>query len=169
MQLTELQTARTVMRPFSEADAIEAFAWFGDPLVMKFTPHGPDTTFESTVERIKHYIDHQSKYGYAKWIILERNSMKPIGDAGPMYFPEYRSFELGYRLLPDYWNRGLATEVALTWALMRFRIPGLINLKAFAHPENIASIRVLEKVGFKFIDRADLMGMESMVFKMPFL
>jgi RimJ/RimL family protein N-acetyltransferase len=167
MQLTELQTTRTVMRPFSEADVIEAFSWFGDPAVMKFTPHGPDATIESTIERIKHYLEHQSNYGCAKWIILERNSMKPIGDAGPMYFPECQSFELGYRLLPGYWNKGLATEVALAWVQLRFQIPGLMNLMAFTHPENAASIRVLEKVGFNFSHRDHLMGMESMVFKIP--
>jgi len=157
------------MRPFSEADAIEAFSWFGDPVVMKFTPHGPDTTLESTIERIDHYLEHQSKYGYAKWIILERNSMKPIGDAGPMCFPECQSFELGYRLLPGYWNKGLATEVALAWVQLRFQIPGLMNLMSFTHPENVASIRVLEKVGFNFSHQECLMGMESMVFKIPSL
>jgi RimJ/RimL family protein N-acetyltransferase len=155
------------MRPFSEEDAIEAFSWFGDPDVMKFTPHGPDATLESTIERIEHYLEHQSKYGYAKWIILERNSMKPIGDAGPMYFPECQCFELGYRLLPGYWNKGIATEVASAWVQLRFQIPGLMNLMAFTHPENLGSIRVLEKTGFKFAHQECLMGMESMVFNIP--
>ncbi|MFZ2311230.1 MAG: GNAT family N-acetyltransferase [Methylobacter sp.] len=167
MQLTELQTARTIMRPFSEKDAIEAFSWFGDPDVMKFTPHGPDTTLESTIERIDHYLEHQSKHGCAKWIILDRNSMKPIGDSGPMYFPECQRFELGYRLLPGYWNKGLATEVASTWVHHYFQILGLNNLMAYTHPDNLASIRVLEKVGFKFTHQERLMGMESMVFNMP--
>ncbi|WP_347990358.1 GNAT family N-acetyltransferase [Methylomonas sp. AM2-LC] len=164
MQITELQTARTILRPFTEDDAIQSFSWFGDPEVMKFTPHGPDINLESTILRITHYIEHQNQYGYAKWIILDRNTMKPIGDSGPMYFPECHSFELGYRLLPSFWNQGIATEVTSAWIRYYFQILELKYLMAFTHTKNLASIRVLEKTGFQFSHQERLMGMDSMVF-----
>lgn len=164
MQITELQTARTIIRPFSEDDAIQAFSWLGDPEVMKFTPHGPDATLALTIARIAHYHEHQAQFGFAKWIILDRNSMKPIGDSGPLYFPECQRFELGYRLLPGYWNQGLATEVASAWVRQCFQKLGFKNLMAFTHLDNLASARVLEKVGFKFNHSQQLMGMNSSVF-----
>ena len=75
--------------------------------------------------------------------------MKPIGDSGPLYFPGYQTFELGYRLLPGFWNQGIATEVATAWIRYCFQVLGLKNLMAFAHTKNLASIRVLEKSGFQ--------------------
>lgn len=159
-----IDTNRTVIRPFAEEDAIPAFSWFGDSKVMKFTPSGPDTTLASTIDRIAYYHEHQEQYGCAKWIILDKYSMKPIGDSGLMYFPEYQCFELGYRLLPEYWNQGLATEVATAWVQHSFQKMNHSNLMAFTHPENLASIRVLEKLGFIFSHQARLMGMNSKVF-----
>ena len=122
-------------------DAIQAFSWFSDQEVMKFTPHGPDITLESTIARLAGYIEHQQEYGFAKWIIIDRNTLKPIGDSGPLYFPECQTFELGYRLLPGFWNQGIATEV-------------------------VTAIRVLEKSGFQFSHQECLMGMESRVFNL---
>jgi ribosomal-protein-alanine N-acetyltransferase len=165
MQHSEIKTNRTILRPFSKNDAILSFSWFGDPEVMKFTPNGPDAALEDTVARIARYQEHHEQHGYAKWIILERDSMKPMGDAGPMYFPECQHFELGYRLLPEYWNKGFATEVASAWVRECFHRLDFKILIAFTHPGNLASIRVLEKVGFKFSHREYLMGMESMVYQ----
>jgi RimJ/RimL family protein N-acetyltransferase len=164
MHTTELQTARTILRPFTEEDAIQTFSWFGDPEVMKFTPHGPDITMESNILRITNYIEHQNKYGYAKWIILDRYTLQPIGDSGPMYFPECHAFELGFRLLPSFWNQGIATEVTSAWLRYCRQILDLKNLMAFAHTGNLASMRVLEKTGFQFSHQKRLMGMDSMVF-----
>ncbi len=53
---------------------------------MKFTFRGTDITLEPTISRIAYYLEHQEQYGYAKWIILDRYSMKPIGDSGPCIF-----------------------------------------------------------------------------------
>jgi len=39
-----IETSRLILRPFESSDAEVAFAWFGDPIVMRFTPTGPDTS-----------------------------------------------------------------------------------------------------------------------------
>lgn len=167
MQITELQTPRTILRPFSAGHAMETFAWFGDPEVMKFTPFGPDESVTATLDRIRRYLEHQAQYGFAKWMILERGTGKPIGDSGLMYCSECRRFEPGYRLLPDYWNKGLATEAASAWLQHGVHELGLTDLMAFTHPDNVASVRVLEKIGFRFFHRAVLMGMPSKIFTLP--
>jgi RimJ/RimL family protein N-acetyltransferase len=69
--------------------------------------------------------------------------------------------ELGYTLRPDSWGQGLATELAL--ALVRWHIQnpdpkGPPDLWAYAAAEHIASRRVLEKVGFDFVDDRDHHG-----------
>ena len=69
--------------------------------------------------------------------------------------------ELGYALRSDSWGHGLATELAL--ALVRWHTEnpdpnGPPDLWAYAAVENIASRRILEKVGFDFIDDRDHHG-----------
>ena len=50
-----LETKRLILRPFEASDAEGAFGWFGDPLVMRFTPGGPDSSIERTRERLAGY------------------------------------------------------------------------------------------------------------------
>src|SRR5262245_24278431 len=72
-----------------------------------------------------------------------------IADAGLKLLEELGPApDIGFRLIRSRWQRGLATEVAAAWALRSLTIHGLDRLNAFAHVDNVASHRVLEKVGF---------------------
>lgn len=70
------------MRPFEPEDVEEAFTWFGDPVVMRFIPGGPDTSMEKTKKRLAEYQEHQTAHGFSKWIILDRRSGCGIGYSG---------------------------------------------------------------------------------------
>ena len=58
--------------------------------------------------------------------------------------------ELGYRFCRDAWGHGYATEAAAAMLSAAYRASEMDQILACAHPENTASIRVLEKLGFKF-------------------
>jgi len=78
--------------------------------------------------------------------------------AGKNYQNHYGDLELGYRLHKNYWNKGYATEVSKAvcdWAFDRFPIDRIV---AFTNPDNIGSQRVLEKVGFQYIQNVDMHG-----------
>jgi len=60
-----------------------------------------------------------------------------------------------------------STEVASAWAQHGGQVFGLNDLTAFTPPDNLASVRVLEKVGFRFSHRALLMGMPGRIFTLP--
>ena len=161
---TRIETSRLTLRPFEASDAQAAFEWFSDPVVMRFTPTGPDKSIEQTITRLAGYQNHQKAHGFSKWLIRERDSGIAIGDSGLYFLPEYGWVDLGFRFPQPCWGKGFATEVASAWvraALDEFRIG---QLGAFAHPENLASIRVLEKVGFRAERRDVVMGMDSIVF-----
>lgn len=161
-----IETVRLTLRPFNDGDLHEAFSWFGDPLVMRFTPSGPDRDVAQTAARIATYRRHQTEHGFSKWVIVERNSGRPIGDAGLLFVPEYDWIDFGYRLARAYWGRGLATEVASAWVEQAFAQLKLSGLVAIVHPENHASIRVLQKLHFVEERRSEVMGMNSMVYRL---
>jgi ribosomal-protein-alanine N-acetyltransferase len=158
-----LQTRRLVLRPFQPSDATVAFGWFGDPVVMRFTPTGPDKSIEETEARLVSYQKHQDMHGFSKWVVVERNSGAAIGDSGLFVLQGYGWVDLGFRFARQYWDNGFATEVASAWvnAALDIRI---VELGAFVHPENLASIRVLEKIGFRAKRLQTVLGMNSIVF-----
>ena len=162
--LDEMETDRLRLRPFTSDDVPVAFGWFGDPLVMRFTPSGPDSSIEQTAARIADYQHHQSEHGFSKWIITERVSDQPIGDAGLLLLTDYGWIDFGFRLAQPFWGKGLATEAASVWLERAFGELKLNRLTAIVHPENHASINVLHKLGFGEESRAVVMGMNSIVY-----
>lgn len=133
---------------------------------MRFTPSGPDRDLGQTAARIAIYRRHQTDHGFSKWIIAERNSGRAIGDAGLLVMTEYDWIDFGYRLARPYWGQGLATEAASAWVERAFGALGLSCLVAIVHPENHASIRVLEKLRFVEERRSEVMGMDSVIYRL---
>ena len=162
----KLETLRLCIEPFTSDDAAAAFAWFSDPEVMRFIPTGPDRFMGETKKRLARYIEHQALHGYSKWIVRERASGKPIGDSGLIVLEDLGKIDLGFRFARSYWRQGFATEAASAWARAAFIDFGLDRLTAFAHPENLASLRVLEKLHFRSMGPERMMGMDSIVFSL---
>jgi [ribosomal protein S5]-alanine N-acetyltransferase len=163
---SKIETKRLVLRPFEMSDAEAAFGWFGDAVVMRFTPMGPDKGIEETKAKLRFFMEHQETHGFSKWLVSDRASGLAIGDSGLLVLEEYGWVDLGFRFAQPYWGKGLATEVALAWVRAAFDEFGLSRLGAFVHPENAASIRVLEKAGFHSKRRGSVMGMDSIVFSL---
>jgi len=159
-----METGRMILRPFEASDAPAAFGWLGDPIVMRFTPTGPDKSIEETRARLAGYVDHQKAHGFSKWLILNRDSGVVMGDSGLLVLQDQAWVDLGFRFAQAYWGKGFATEVATAWVRAAFDEFRLTRLGAFVHPENHASIRILEKLGFYVERREMVMGMDSIVF-----
>jgi len=102
----------------------------------------------------------------ANGLVLDRDSGVAIGDSGLLVLQDYGWIDLGFRFAQQYWGKGLATETASAWVRAAFDEFHLKRLGAFAHPENVASIRVLEKVGFREERREKVMGMDAVVFSL---
>jgi RimJ/RimL family protein N-acetyltransferase len=143
-----IETERTCMRPFEEADAEEAFAWFSDVEVMKFIPGGADATLEDTRRRIARYRERQARFGFSKRLIIHRETNKAIGDSGLFHLPDGERIELGFRLARPWWGAGYAAEVGRAW-LDWFDVH-LAGQPLFAdvHPAHVKSQRLLSKLGF---------------------
>lgn len=77
---------------------------------------------------------------------------------------EYGWTYLGFRLAQSYWGKGLATEAASAWVRAAFDDFHIDRLTSFVHPENVSSMRVLEKLGFRAAGRDTIMGMNSILF-----
>jgi RimJ/RimL family protein N-acetyltransferase len=160
----KIETSRLIVRPFQLTDAEASFGWFASPVVMRFTPTGPDTSIDQTKTRLAKYEEHQTAHGFSKWIIVDRSNGHPIGDSGLLVLQDYGRIDLGFRLAQPYWGKGLATEAASAWVHAAFNDLSLDRLTALVHPENAASIRVLAKLRFRVERQDTIMGRNSILF-----
>ena len=87
---------------------------------------------------------------------------KLIGFAGLKYLPEYDETDIGYRILPDYWGKGLMTEVGKEIIKYGFEKLGVDSIIGIADPDNVGSCRVLEKIGLEFYKLDKYSGEEEL-------
>jgi ribosomal-protein-alanine N-acetyltransferase len=85
----KIETSRLTLCPFELIDAEAAFGSFGSPVVMRFTPSGPDASIGQTKTRLDTYREHQIAHGFSKWIIADRSRGRSIGDSGLLELQQY--------------------------------------------------------------------------------
>jgi ribosomal-protein-alanine N-acetyltransferase len=156
-----LQTARLLLREFDEADAEAFFALGSDPAIIRYTgdPGGGLRSVEQALEvlRSRPLADYQ-KHGFGRWACVLKESGDVIGFAGLKYLDDLHEVDIGYRFLPACWGRGLATEAGRAVLDYGFKQLGLQRIIGLVDPDNIASVRVLEKLGFTFAAMIDYQG-----------
>lgn len=85
------------------------------------------------------------------WPVFLRSTNAFAGCCGlHPYRRQQHVLELGFHLLPSYWGQGLATEAAHTVVSHAFSTLGAQSLFARHHPSNLASERVLRRLGFRY-------------------
>lgn len=148
--MTNITTDRLLLRPFKSADLPMLHQLLSDPLVMKFSLNGPYSEQKSKVF-IEQCILKSSNNEPSLLAVIDKNTHQFIGSCG--FFPQtiqgIAELELGYRLLKSYWGRGLATEATTALKHYAFNEWGLSRLISLIDTDNIASVRVAEKNGFK--------------------
>jgi ribosomal-protein-alanine N-acetyltransferase len=98
---------------------------------------------------IDHPIADYRKHGFGRGACILKSTGEQIGFAGLKHLEELGDVDVAYRLLPAYWGQGLATEAALASVRYGFADLGLKQIIGLVLPENIASVRVLEKAGLR--------------------
>jgi RimJ/RimL family protein N-acetyltransferase len=160
-----IETERTRLRPFEEADAEAAHAWFSDPAVMRFIPRGRDLTVDETRARIAGYREHQARFGFSKLVIIHRETGLAIGDAGLFHLPDGKRIELGFRFTQAYWGAGYTMEVGRAWLeWFDTHLPGE-PLFADVHAEHVRSQRVLARLGFQPSHEEIIFGMPMQIYQ----
>ena len=92
------------------------------------------------------------KHGFGRGVCILKSTGEQIGFAGLKYLEELGEVDVAYRLMPTHWGQGLATEAALASVRYGFTDLGLKRIIGLVMPENIASVRVLEKTGLRYAE-----------------
>ena len=144
------ETPRLFLRRFTEEDAPLIYKLNSDPEIVKYV-HEP--VLENVVQAkviLTHNILPQYKLNLGRWAIHTKADYEFIGWCGLKYIKETEIYDLGYRLLRTAWGKGYATEAAQYTLIYGLRDLKIKLITGMAHVENIASIKVLAKIGMKF-------------------
>ncbi|QDV61158.1 GNAT family N-acetyltransferase [Crateriforma conspicua] len=142
------QTRRLLHRAFDLGDAEAFFRLNSDQDVMKFTGEPLLSSLKQASEAIECYTDFE-RYGFGRWACVEKQSGRVIGFCGLKYLPDLDEVDVGYRLMPEFWGRGFATEACAACLEFGFRILQLKEIIAMVMPANAASIGVVRKCGMR--------------------
>lgn len=146
-----LITPRLYLRCFSSDDSPYFFALNKDPEVMRYTG---DTSFidEAAARVFLDQYDHYQHYSYGRWAVIRQSDEAYLGWCGLKYSPELEETDVGFRFFRKYWGQGYATESAKACLQLGFQQFNLSQIVGRAHAENMASLRVMEKIGMKYLE-----------------
>lgn len=146
-----LETNRLFIRPTSLADAAFIYALLNTPDWIE----NIGQRNVHTIEEAMHYIEHKmlaahEKNGFGNCTLILKETNQKIGTCGLYTRPELEFADIGYALLPAYYNRGYALEAAQamkSYAIESLKLQGLMGItRASNHP----SQRLLKKLGFQY-------------------
>ena len=163
-----LETERLILRSFREEDVERMAQLFANPDFMRFSL-GVFTERKQTVAFIEKVMGWDHAGIPSQFAVVRRGEDGVIiGYCGFFYHPEQRieDIEIGYRLDPGYWNRGLITEAARAVRDHGFRDWKLSRVISLIHPENVPSRRVAEKNGMKVEKEITFRGFLTLVYAM---
>jgi RimJ/RimL family protein N-acetyltransferase len=150
-----LETERLVLRRFTTADADNLVELDSDPEVMRFINGGGPTPRDEIVsEVLPAFLDYYERYaGYGFWAALERATGQFVGwfHFRPAEGALPDEVELGYRLCRSAWGKGYATEGSRALIDKGFTEFGVQRVVASTMVVNVASRRVMEKAGLRFV------------------
>lgn len=145
-----LESERLLFRAFELGDAPGFFSLRSDKRVMQFMDSVWHRSLSDSEAKIKEILeDFKAKKGI-NWVIVEKNTNKFAG-----YFCFWkldrhnRRAEIGYSLLPEYWGKGYMTETLQLLLNFGFQEMAIHGMEANVNSKNVASIKLLLKLGFQ--------------------
>lgn len=159
--MTTLHTPRLRLEPFEERHLDGLHAMNQQPEVMRYISGQPETR-EQTAASIVRVQRAWATLGTSWWAFIETGSGRVAG-AGCIQYSRREAeppadlemlrrnpLEIGWRLHPDHWRQGFASEAARCMASFAFTTLAAPELIAVRHPENTSSARVMDRLGMHY-------------------
>ncbi|MCB2410307.1 GNAT family N-acetyltransferase [Hymenobacter lucidus] len=153
--MRNLETPRLLLRPMQPDDAPGILALDSDPQVLRYVPGKLLSTLDEAAEVVQYVRRQYEQNGVGRWAVVRRDTQEFIGWCGIKLMNDHvvngrtNYHDIGYRLLPKHWGQGYASEAArgsLDYAFQEMKLP---EIHATAMQDNLASCRILERLGLE--------------------
>ncbi|TCZ80761.1 N-acetyltransferase [Paenibacillus albiflavus] len=149
--ITELHTERLYLRKMKVSDSSSLFKIWSDPDVTKFMNVSYFTNENQAKEMINLFDDLSRDSKAIRFSIINKESNEIIGSCGYNSFDfENEKAEIGYDIAKSFWGRGYASEAICSLLDHAFSSLKLNRIEAKVDPENVNSIKLLQKHNFTF-------------------
>jgi RimJ/RimL family protein N-acetyltransferase len=149
--MTVLETERLSLRPMNVDDAEFILALLNEPSFLRYIGDKQVRNLEDARQYILNGpVASYQRHGLGLLLAELRESRTPIGMCGLLKRDELPEPDIGFALMPDFWNKGFAFEAAaavLQDAHDRLKLQRILAITSL---DNDASIKLLERLGFKF-------------------
>jgi len=156
--IATLTTARLLGEAITPFHFHDLYRLHTDPQVMKtLSADGKPLADEKIAESIRQNVDHWRQHGFGLWVFHAKKDGQFIGRGGlKTYQIDGKNIVgLTYAVMPNYWNQGFATEMAQA----SLDVVGFPEIGSWTLPTNLASQRVMEKLGFRYEQDFDFAGL----------
>jgi len=146
-----ISTQRLFVRPITISDAPFILTLLNEPSFLRYIGDKQVRTVEDARQYILNGpVASYERHGFGLCLMELKESRTPVGMCGILKRDGLPDPDLGFALIPDFWNKGLAFEAAtavLTDARERLKLGRILAITSL---DNDASIDLLERLGFKF-------------------
>jgi RimJ/RimL family protein N-acetyltransferase len=152
-----LETDRLLLREMKLSDAEALFEMDRNPKVHQYLWNKPLTDI-SEVNNIINSVQEQYKQNkIGRFVMVLKETNEVIGWAGlklntEMVNNKIHFYDIGYRLNENFWGKGYASEASFAWLDYGFKTMKIPVMEAAAHSDNIASNRILQKIGLQMTE-----------------
>lgn len=147
-----LQTERLLLREFTLSDVTDFANLMADPEVMRFSLQGPLNKEQAEKYFEKRVLSHYKEHGFGLFALFLKENKKFIGFSGLIRqtIDGKQEIELAYRLHPQFWSQGFATEAAIAVTEYAFQKLHPEYLISIIDPNNERSLKVAKRIGMQF-------------------
>jgi len=160
MDIPSIATERLTLRPFCRDDAATMAQVLAEPGVLRYFPSSGTITQERVERMLAGLLTHWQERGYGLWAVERQADQALLGRCGLQYLVEVDGVEVDFLLGKAYWNQGYATEAGRASIDYGWQQLGLNRIAGIVHTGNLASQRVLEKLGLRRRERAQFFGID---------
>lgn len=147
---TRFETDRLILRSWRIDDLDDFARLHADPDTMR--DHGQTLDRAGSKHKLVGYIEQYQQHGHIRWCVRTKDGdflgyvgLYPNGDDHPLG----RHSDIGWRLLPQAWGKGYATEAARAAMDHAFDRCGLREILAYTQAENLSSQAVIARLPFE--------------------
>jgi ribosomal-protein-alanine N-acetyltransferase len=153
-----LETERLILREMLPSDAEALFEMDSNPNVHKYLWNKTLTSIDEVYQYIEMVRNQYLENNIGRFVVVLKETNELIGWAGLKYNTEkvnnkVHFYDIGYRLNEKFWGKGYASEASFAWLDYGFNVMKIKVMEAAAHTDNIASNRILQKIGLKMTEQ----------------
>ena len=155
-----IETERLLIRPLLATDCEGMFEMDSDPEVHRYVGKEPVKNVARTKEVIEMVRQQYVDFGIGRWAVIDKATNEFAGWTGFKYMAgpinnHSNFYDFGYRFARRFWGLGYATEAGRAALEYGLQTLGFKDIYAMTDIDNLASRRVLEKLGFKHVETFD--------------